>query len=70
MYKPTLFFLLVMLLGIYAAFGQVYSDKVVGKKNAELADSLKASEYPYILPILGAAATKRGFNLPYSAGLE
>lgn len=50
-------------------YGQVYSNKVVGKKNAEFADSLKQSQYPYILPILGKAATKRGFNLPYSAGL-
>ena len=41
----------------------------MGKRHVEEADSLKASEYPYILPILGAAATKRGFNLPYSAGL-
>ena len=42
----------------------------VGKKNEELSDSLKKSEYPYILPIWGAKATKRGFNLPYSAGLS
>lgn len=69
MFKPTLLFLFALLLAISPAFSQVYSDKVVGKKNVELADSLKASEYPYILPILGAAATKRGFNLPYSAGL-
>src|SRR5204863_9243823 len=48
---------------------QVYSDKVVGKKNAMLIDSLKAREYPYVLPILGAKAAKAGFNLPYSAGL-
>jgi hypothetical protein len=69
MYKIRLFFLVVLIIGLTPVFGQVYSDKVVGKKNAEVADSLKASEYPYILPILGAAATKRGFNLPYSAGL-
>lgn len=49
---------------------QVYSDKVVGKKNAEVIDSLKSSEYPYTLPILGAKATKAGFQLPYSAGLS
>ena len=51
------------------ANAQVYSNKVVGKKNAELIDSLKMQEYPYVLPILGAKATKAGFNLPYSAGL-
>ena len=50
-------------------FGQVYSNMEVGKKNVELKDSLTKSEYPYILPILGKKATKKGFNLPYSAGL-
>ncbi len=51
------------------AFTQVYSNKEVGKKNAQKVDSLKKTEYPYILPILGKQATKRGFSLPYSAGL-
>ncbi len=69
MHKLKLSFFWILALGISPVFGQVYSDKVVGKKNTELADSIKASEYPYILPILGDAATKRGFNLPYSAGL-
>jgi hypothetical protein len=50
-------------------YGQVYSNKVVGKKNAELIDSIKQTEYPYILPILGKQATARGFTLPYSAGV-
>jgi hypothetical protein len=50
-------------------YAQVYSNKEVGKKNAEMIDSLKASEYPYVLPILGKEATKRGFTLPYSAGI-
>lgn len=69
MYRLKLLLLFLAVVGLSPAFSQVYSDKVVGKKNADLADSIKASEYPYILPILGAAATKRGFNLPYSAGL-
>jgi hypothetical protein len=51
------------------SFGQVYSNMEVGKKNVELKDSLKQSEYPYLLPILGKKATKKGFNLPYSAGI-
>ncbi len=51
------------------SYGQVYSNKEVGKKNAELIDSLKHTEYPYVLPILGKQAAARGFNLPYSAGL-
>ena len=51
-------------------FAQVYSDKVVGDRNAALSDSLKSSKYPYVLPIWGAKATERGFDLPYSAGLN
>lgn len=41
----------------------------MGAKNQLLIDSLKHSEYPYVLPILGEQATKRGFQLPYSAGV-
>jgi hypothetical protein len=52
-----------------AAFSQVYSDKVVGKKNAELIDSIKNTEYTYALPIWGKKAAALGFNLPYSAGI-
>jgi len=64
------------LLGIICLFiaeysqGQVYSNKVVGKKNVSLSDSLKAAEYPYTLPIWGEKAAKRGFDLPYSAGIN
>jgi hypothetical protein len=48
---------------------QVYTNKVVGAKNEELIDSLKSTEYPYALPILGAKAAARGYDLPYSAGI-
>lgn len=48
---------------------QVYSNREVGKKNTQAIDSVKASEYPYTLPIWGDKATKAGFTLPYSAGL-
>ena len=53
-----------------SAHAQVFSNKVVGEKNAEYADSLKKSVYPYALPIWGDKATKRGYDLPYSAGLS
>jgi hypothetical protein len=53
----------------FVAFAQVYSDKVVGKKNAELIDSIKNTEYRYALPIWGKKAAALGFNLPYSAGI-
>jgi hypothetical protein len=52
-------------------YGQVYTNKEVGKKNQVLVDSLKkAGEYPYALPIWGAKATAKGFSLPYSAGVS
>ena len=50
-------------------FGHVYTKKEVGKKNEELRDSLKKTEYPYALPIWGKKVTKLGYDLPYSAGL-
>jgi hypothetical protein len=52
------------------AHAQVFTNKVVGEKNAAYADSLKKSVYPYALPIWGDKATKRGYDLPYSAGLS
>jgi len=62
--------LVILVLTSFVLKAQVYSDKIVGKKNAEIIDSLKKSEYPYVLPILGDKATKAGFELPYSAGLS
>jgi hypothetical protein len=67
--KIILTFLVSVLL-ISSAFSQVFSNKVVGKKKAAFADSLKQSEYPYTLPIWGAKVTKAGYHLPYSAGLS
>jgi len=57
---------------VHQTFGQVYSDKIVGNKNAAFSDSLKNSKepYPYLLPIWGDKAAKRGFDLPYPAGLN
>lgn len=51
-------------------FGQVYSDKIVGQKNQQLKDSLKIADYPYALPIWGDKVAKKGYKLPYSAGLS
>src|SRR6187397_3635883 len=64
--------ILMFFLAIFSSivFAQVFTNKEVGKKNAVFIDSLKKSEYPYCLPILGAKATKAGYNLPYSAGVS
>jgi len=64
------FLLAVLLGGAPAAHAQVFSNKEVGKKNQALADSLKQSHWPYVLPIWGAKATARGFNLPLPAGVS
>ena len=68
--KSSFCILILMAVSLQSAVAQVYSDKVVGKKHEELSDSLKATEYPYILPIWGKKAAKLGFDLPYSAGFS
>lgn len=62
--------ILIVFFFTHQSFGQVFSNKVVGKKNSVLKDSLKKSDYPYSLPIWGEKATKAGYSLPYSAGLS
>ncbi len=52
-----------------SAQAQIFSNKEVSKKHQDKIDSLKESEYPYILPIWGSKATAAGFSLPLSAGL-
>ena len=59
----------ILCVSMMSSHAQVFSDKVVGKKNTEVSDSLKNSEYPYMLPIWGEKVTALGFDLPYSAGL-
>jgi hypothetical protein len=53
-----------------AVEAQVFSNKEVGQKNQALVDSLRTTEYPYALPIWGAKAVKRGYNIPLPAGLS
>lgn len=61
---------LIALLFLAETFGQVYTNKELGKKNVALEDSLKKSEWPYVLPVMGKKATHRGFDLPYPAGVS
>jgi hypothetical protein len=49
------------------SFGQVYTNRELGKVSS---DSLKAKEYPYVLPIWGKKAAQKGYQLPYSAGIS
>lgn len=69
MKNNSVILLIVIFLSVQT-FAQVYTDKVVGKKNAAVLDSLKTAKYPYLLPVLGEKATQKGFNLPYSAGVS
>lgn len=68
--KKIIYAIILCLLCTANTYAQYTSDKVVGKKNQEYLDSVKSSEYPYALPILGKKAHQQGFSLPYSAGLS
>lgn len=46
-----------------------YSSKKVKPKFEAYTDSLKQVEYNYIFPILGQGAYKKGFDIPYPAGI-
>jgi hypothetical protein len=70
MMKKIIVYLVFTLCVLSPAAAQVYSDKVVGKKNASLSDSIKVKPYPYALPIWGQKVTAMGYDLPYSAGLS
>jgi hypothetical protein len=67
--KKLLTSIVFALIIISQSIGQVYTNKVVGKKNEALIDSIKVKPYPYILPVWGAKVAAKGFDLPYSAGL-
>jgi hypothetical protein len=69
MKSNKLIFLILFFLSIQT-FAQVYTNKIVGKKNEVLKDSLKTATYPYSLPIWGEKATQKGYDLPYSAGVS
>jgi hypothetical protein len=69
MKKLLVSFLLIVLI-VNQTSAQVFTDKVVGKRNSALADSIKIKPYSFILPIWGAKATGKGYDLPYSAGVS
>src|SRR4051794_15412730 len=54
----------------FVTFSQYTTDKIIGKKNEEVIDSLKSADYPYLLPIWGKKVAQKGFKLPKSAGLS
>lgn len=62
--------LLIVFCHVKDVKAQVYANKVVGQANKEKRDSIESAGYPYMLPIWGEAVTKKGFDLPYSAGIS
>jgi len=71
--RTTCFILTVFFLLIYReTVAQYTTDKIVGQKekNVSLADSLKHSTYPYLLPIWGQKVIAKGFDLPFPVGLS
>ena len=68
--KTLLSIVLLILVFVSESSGQVYSNKINGKKDEALLDSIKAKPYPYILPIWGEKVAAKGFDLPYSGGLS
>jgi len=68
--KRVLFIIIYIIIVSAHTMGQVFSNKIVGKKNEFLGDSIRARPYPYSLPVWGAQAAAKGYDLPYSAGLS
>jgi len=66
--KTTFLFLLALLIPVTTLWGQYINTKVKSKHET-YTDSLKQVEYDYIFPILGQGAYKKGFDIPYPAGL-
>lgn len=65
-----IFILILAFFAVTFLQAQVFTNKEVGKRGGEIADSLKQSTYKYFLPIWGEKATAAGYSLPYSAGLS
>ena len=61
-------FVILLLFGFNISHAQYASTKVKSKHEA-YTDSLKQVEYNYVFPILGQGAYKKGFDIPYPAGL-
>lgn len=64
----NIFAILVMFLcHPFLLTSQVYTNKEISHKSVEQQDSI-LKPYPYVLPVWGAKAAEKGFDLPYSAG--
>lgn len=66
--QQKLVFSILLLFSFNLCYGQYVSTKVK-TKHQTYTDSLKNVEYKYLFPILGQGAYKKGFDIPYPAGL-
>ena len=67
--SKTFFIIIVFLcFNVHHVSGQ-YANTKVKTKHQTYTDSLKQVEYKYTFPILGQGAYKKGFDIPYPAGL-
>ncbi|MBK3519418.1 hypothetical protein [Carboxylicivirga marina] len=64
---PLVIGILLLFIGCITVEAQ-YASRKLSKKQQAYIDSIKQVEYDYIFPILGQAAYKRGFDLPYPIG--
>ena len=67
-FKIVLLFSIVCMICSENGYSQ-YSSKKVNKKHQKYTDSLKQVEYNYIFPIWGQKIYRKGFDIPYPAGL-
>ena len=67
-FKTSFAIIIFLCISIHNVSGQ-YTNTKVKTKHQAYTDSLKQVEYNYIFPILGQGAYKKGFDIPYPAGL-
>lgn len=63
-----IFILIICIFTIGLSANAQYASRKLSKKQIAYIDSLKNVEYPYLFPILGQQAYKKGFDIPYPAG--
>ncbi|RXP44775.1 hypothetical protein EC396_16570 [Lutibacter sp. HS1-25] len=66
--KTTILTMLLVFIFIGTGFAQ-YATKKIRTKHEAYTDSLKQVDYKFVFPILGKGAYKKGFDIPYPAGV-
>lgn len=67
-HQLVLSIVLFLIIGLHSAKAQ-YANTKIKTKHEAYTDSLKQVDYDYIFPILGQGAYRKGFDIPYPAGL-